>query len=122
MRRFFILLSSHLGNALEHILYQFDNLLEIIQYRYQYYSYLCRQLTINNPMSYLIKPKNYKSLIGNETGRSIPFKSSLIPIPFNTKRGAVTRLRRNSDDKFNWKNSFICLIPNSVCFKSSNGL
>ena len=50
-------------NALEHLLYQFDNLLEIIQYRYQYYSYLCRQLTINNPMSYLIKPKNYKPLL-----------------------------------------------------------
>ena len=50
-------------NALEHLLYQIDNLLENIHYIYQFYSYLCRQLTFNKPMSYLIKPKNYNPLL-----------------------------------------------------------
>ena len=41
-----------------------------------------------------------RSLMGKDTGRSMPLRSSLIPIPLSTKRGAVTRRRRSSDDKF----------------------
>ena len=62
-----------------------------------------------------------RSLIGKLTGRSTPFRSSLIPSPFSTNRGAVTRRSLSSVDKFCWKNSFISFIPCSVCFMSSSG-
>ena len=37
-----------------------------------------------------------RAVVGKLTGRSTPFKSSLIPVPEPTKRGAVTRVKFNS--------------------------
>ena len=60
--------------------------------------------------------------MGNETGRSTPLRSSLMPKPRSTKRGAVTRRRRSAVDRLTWKKSLICFIPCSVYTRLSRGL
>jgi len=43
-------------------------------------------------------------------------------MPLSTNKGAVTRLRRSSDERFCWKKSLIFLIPISVWDKLSKAL
>jgi hypothetical protein len=63
---------------------------------------------------------SFMSLMGKVTGRSTPFRSSFIPNPLSTNKGAVTLRKRSSVDILLRKKSFIFLMAISVCCKSNS--
>lgn len=60
-----------------------------------------------------------RSFMGKVTALSVPLRSSFIPSPLSTKRGAVTLLSLSSVDIAERKKSFIFLMACSVWGRSS---